>query len=496
MKKSVNVFLVFAMVLLMIGVLSVGSVWAGGMSSSYKNKCKLITGYNYLFDPVECYCLKESSDNFQVKPLRLEWSRSNWNEGFLFNSEDDRADDGSSYYCYVTDPQVEKPSVINKPGSASWGTGEVRMCTEDEYADYYSASTGVVSSNGREGNKECDLGIPFCKDKKCHECLEDEDCSAKIYAPKDSTANCIFAKYYDKNKLCTYCQHISGSGDYKVTFVVDAYIENYSEFVNSLVSVEPLKYLNLKNQFTFQVVDTGNLHAFFYPEYDYYLHPAGNYQTSMLTTESGEELVDFSKNVCGESDLTVFIDSNYPQDTREQGGATIVLTGQPGYATNSIFYNFIHMAYYGDYNDFIWALHHEFGHAMGDLGDEYRKTRAKRDYIERVNLQKPDTSVSNSADQCTKFTSYDVLKPNCFEISGKDNQGNLRIEGNIRKSTSDSLMASNKEQFNAISCAGILNKILGTEIKQGVKYCTGQEFAPDNYGNKNYNIGNGIMPQG
>src|SRR3989338_7472447 len=174
MKKRVNIFLGFMIIFLIIGILSVGSVWAGGASerpSPEKNKCIKRVGFEYLFNPTGCDCVKEGTDDFKVKPLVLKWARSNWDSGGLvLGSDDSRGDDESEYYCYIDEPLSKI-----KPGIGS-GKGEVRMCTEDNNSTYTTDYTG-----SEERNKECRSRTPFCNDNKCNECLEDSDCSAKSY---------------------------------------------------------------------------------------------------------------------------------------------------------------------------------------------------------------------------------------------------------------------------------------------------------------------------
>ena len=493
MKKRVNIFLGFMIIFLIIGILSVGSVWAGGASerpSPEKNKCIKRVGFEYLFNPTGCDCVKGGTDDFKVKPLVLKWARSNWDSGGLvLGSDDSRGDDESEYYCYIDEPLSKI-----KPGIGS-GKGEVRMCTEDNNSTYYGVSAVPASGGGQKGNKECDEDYPYCKDKKCNECLEDSDCSAKSYVPESATADCIFAKYYDKNKLCTYCQHISGSGDYKITFVVNrADMGNYSKFVDDIISIEPFKYLNYKNKFTFQVVDTFHLSSFLSLEYHSRGHQgAAVVQTSYLTKDAKKEIIDFSNEICGKTDLVIFIDGNYPQRyIIGQDGAIILLTeSQPGYCSwqgNK----FIAYGYYGDRPKLVGDIQHELGHCIGYLGDEYfYEFRGKEDYG-LINLAKPNLDASNTEDQCQKFNSYGIPKPNCFEISSTTSAPsyNLRIEKGIRKSTSDSKMGDS-DLFNIISCAGILNKVLGWDIKaQGVLYCK------DTPTPEGYTIYPGIIPQG
>ena len=111
---------------------------------------------------------------------------------------------------------------------------------------------------------------------------------------------------------------------------------NYSKFVDDIISIEPFKYLNYKNKFTFQVVDTFHLSSFLSLEYHSRGHQgAAVVQTSYLTKDAKKEIIDFSNEICGKTDLVIFIDGNYPQRyIIGQDGAIILLTeSQPGYCS-------------------------------------------------------------------------------------------------------------------------------------------------------------------
>jgi hypothetical protein len=453
MKKKI--ILSFIFVFLIVGILNMGGVWAWGMNSKSKSNC-IDDGFNtQKFNPVGCNCITGGSDNFKVKPAILDWARSNY-EFSLFGRD---VRDDTNYYCYVDDPLSKI-----KPGTGG-GKGHVRMCTEDNNSTYTTDYTG-----GEERNKECSSAIPFCDGGKhtCNECRDNSDCSktgfAQLNLGKLIQTKCLL----DTNqptKSCEYCVRVNGTGAKKIVFVIgqlppgETQEEVIQQMYGGIIGTEPFKYLHeMKNSFTFAYVPIGNIGGF---NERYYIKNGRPY----LTNNFKKTITEKAEQLCGGDVIIVYIDYFDGQETAYAPSDKFIILN-PG---------------------LMGGLIHELGHAF-DLADEYVLPYGRKsNEIQRegINIQAPNyPSVSGT---CPKFTSKGVNLPNCFDVA----DGGIKNKG-YKKSTPDSVMNSPfiESRFNVISCAGILQKVLGTSIEQGVNYCQ------DTLTQEGYAIYPGIIPQG
>lgn len=461
MKKSVN----FGFIIALLLIASSFSVWASGVNDERRGSCDYARVLNEMKFMIGCECATYGSSGepeivTSTDPYYFDFFRTNYDVGSHGREE--------KYYCYVDDPLNQ-----DYPGTGS-GKGQIRMCTEDDKTEYAPDYSG-----GNERNKECSPSTPFCNEDKytCNECRGDSDCSktpfAQLNPGKLIQAKC--AEQYGIEtqtiKSCEYCVRINGTGSKKIVFVVGqlppdtTQEEIIQSAYESIIGTEPFKYLyGEKNAFTFSYIpihDTTNLFRDFNNRYD-------RFRDKAYLGESEKKIIEDKVNqICGDYSVIIYID---------------YFDGNLGGYANDKFV-FI--------SDTDAIIDHELGHTdLGKLGDEYALNTPRKLIsnieTEGVNIQAGDSPT------CDKFTNYGVGLPNCFEIFDSSNKG-------YKKSTLDSMMndQSREPKFNVISCAGILNQVLGWDIKtQGVPYCSGKAFAPDKNGIPNYKISNGIIPQG
>lgn len=446
MKKR----LIFGFILGLL-IASSFSVWAAGISGQ---PVKCSAGG----DLVGCDCVKGGIEDLKYEPVILKSSRSSYSSPFSGGRD-------SAYYCYVDDPQVEEPSMTNKPGSAPWGTGETRMCTEDSYTDYYDTSAIAipVSSSGQKGNRECNFATPYCEDNKCNQCIEDNDCMR--YAPSQEViAKCLEKKSYDQAKACGYCANLKGSGDIKITFVTRGLDEKEVRGVmDSITNVEPFSYLaNVKNKFTFNwVYLPSGIDSFV--KIDYKVEEVqgcdqktSNVQLGFIKTEP--KIKQLAEDVCGSHDIMIFIDKNWPILNNGQN------LGYKRRISNDIYQRYSQSG----------TVIHELGHVLCGLGEEYLASYK----LSQINVDKKDDS-----GKCNKFFGFGIFEPNCFPLDP-----GCKINASkspYRASTDNSIMRSNKParvmMFNAIGCASCLTEMgYITYIGDAIKYCKDTPM-PDGY---------------
>lgn len=490
MKKRANIFLVFAFVFLIVGLLSVGFVCGAGVSPTKKKCTPAPAGKNQeMFNSVGCDCetgssltgnlndyIKGTSNYVASYPFILEWSRSNWEMG-----DDDREETLDVRYCYVDDPRVEEPSMTNKPGSGS-GKGEVRMCTEDEYTEYYDTSIVPYSGEVR-GNKECREEFPYCEDNLCNECTGAEDCRSSlkwsefINNPKNGVKNVLCTPLgIVEYKACNFCVNTNGTGPQKIIIIVGGDFDyfDYSDVVNSIIDKEPFTYLyKVKNAFSFDYVympaDMFGVDI----QYETYASSGGK-KNIRLSKSTEKAIVDYARDVCGDG-IVIFIEGGSEEDYGYSNKDDNIFV-----ADNPTRYS---------------QFDHELGHSIGDLADEYVLpfSRSSGAIIERYGVNIQASGYTEISGVCPKFTNEGVDLQNCFDVM--DDEGNQNM--GYKKSTLKSIMNTDwiEPRFNVISCAGLLNQIGDIPLEQGVKYCSGKELAPNKNGNFNYNIGNGIIQQ-
>ncbi|HRZ85961.1 MAG TPA: hypothetical protein P5277_04245 [Candidatus Paceibacterota bacterium] len=402
--------------------------------------CFIYENYNQLSIPYEirptvssvgCSCVPIwSTKNFDSE-VSIEYARSDFGE-ISDTLAGDRRRFSDNYCRTLSSPIGDKVS------GALWGNypdpywpGTVFECIND-----------VDTAEPEEENPECAPSTPYCNDHGlCSECYSAQQCVMQY--PNAFNYECKIAKYYrPKQSVCTSCLSLRGGEEGTViTFAGSIPLQSAKYIVDSLVEIQPFKYLDETNKIRFQFAQV-KFDNFIIP----FLYKSPINSRVYLDIKTQREMVSLVRETCPDTNDPVI--HNY-----------LIKTAYHSPQANAVF---IGAAFDSD----IRVLAHELGHQLGGLADEYSLPYESRWYP--GSIQNTGPNVDNS--DCNKFENVDEL--NCWTIWGLRNDLSFPVPENLFKSTQNSIMANHRgSSFNIISCQALLEKVGELDENTALNLC-------------------------